>query len=88
MGVARTRFFPAAATDRGHGREELRTLEAVTLTAWLAYPHAAQALRITGRIWPLCPPDGRVPAATARRAYIASEIRYQVAVDKAQLGVA
>src|SRR5580704_17845472 len=27
--------------------KELRTLETVTLTAWLAYPHTAQALRIS-----------------------------------------
>jgi hypothetical protein len=46
---------PAAAShhDRGHGREEQRALQAVTVTAGLAFPHAAQALRITRRIWPL-----------------------------------
>jgi predicted transposase YbfD/YdcC len=46
---------PAAARsrDRGHGREEQRTLQAVTVTAGLAFPHAAQALRITRRTRPL-----------------------------------
>jgi predicted transposase YbfD/YdcC len=42
---------PAAARhrDRGHGREETRTLQAVTVTAGLAFPRAAQALRVTRR---------------------------------------
>jgi predicted transposase YbfD/YdcC len=46
---------PAAASHhgRGHGREEQRTLQAVTVTAGLAFPHAAQALRVTRRIRPL-----------------------------------
>jgi predicted transposase YbfD/YdcC len=46
---------PVAAThhDRGHGREERRTLQAVTVTAGLAFPHAAQALRVTRRTRPL-----------------------------------
>ncbi len=39
--------------DRGHGREEYRTLQAATVTAGLAFPHAAQALRITRRTRPL-----------------------------------
>ena len=39
--------------NRGHGREEHRTLRAVTVTAGLAFPHAAQAIRITRRIRPL-----------------------------------
>jgi predicted transposase YbfD/YdcC len=50
---------PAAAhsRNRGHGREERRTLQAVTVTAGLAFPHAAQALRITRRTRPL--PGGK-----------------------------
>jgi predicted transposase YbfD/YdcC len=46
---------PAAARhhNRGHGRQEQRTLQAVTVTAGLAFPHAAQALRITRRSRPL-----------------------------------
>jgi predicted transposase YbfD/YdcC len=39
--------------DRGHGREEQRTLQAATVTAGLAFPHAAQAIRITRRTRPL-----------------------------------
>jgi predicted transposase YbfD/YdcC len=39
--------------DRGHGREEHRTLKAATVAAGLAFPHAAQALRITRRTRPL-----------------------------------
>ena len=38
---------------RGHGREEHRTLQAATVAAGLAFPHAAQALRITRRTRPL-----------------------------------
>jgi predicted transposase YbfD/YdcC len=38
--------------DRGHGREEHRALQAVTIAAGLAFPHAAQAIRITRRIRP------------------------------------
>jgi predicted transposase YbfD/YdcC len=50
---------PAAAShhDRGHGRQEQRTLQAVTVTAGLNFPHAAQALRITRRTRPL--PGGK-----------------------------
>jgi predicted transposase YbfD/YdcC len=46
---------PAAASQRsrGHGRQEHRTLQAVTVTAGLAFPHAAQALRVTRRTRPL-----------------------------------
>ena len=46
---------PAAAShrNRGHGRQEHRTLQAVTVTACLAFPHAAQALRVTRRTRPL-----------------------------------
>src|SRR5450759_4010219 len=39
--------------DRGHGREEHRTLKAVTVAAGLAFPHAAQAICLTRRIRPL-----------------------------------
>jgi predicted transposase YbfD/YdcC len=39
--------------DRGHGREEHRTLQAATVAAGLAFPRAAQALRVTRRIRPL-----------------------------------
>jgi predicted transposase YbfD/YdcC len=38
---------------RGHGRDEHRTLKAVTVAAGLAFPHAAQAIAITRRIRPL-----------------------------------
>ena len=46
---------PAAASQRGrgHGRDEVRTLQAVTVTAGLAFPRAAQALRVTRRTRPL-----------------------------------
>ena len=46
---------PAAAShrDRGHGRQEYRALQAVTVTAGLAFPHAAQALRLTRKTRPL-----------------------------------
>jgi predicted transposase YbfD/YdcC len=39
--------------ERGHGRQEHRTLKAATVAAGLAFPHAAQALRITRRTRPL-----------------------------------
>jgi predicted transposase YbfD/YdcC len=32
---------------RGHGRIERRTVKAVTVTAGIAFPHAAQAIQIT-----------------------------------------
>jgi predicted transposase YbfD/YdcC len=38
---------------RGHGRQEHRALQAATVTAGLAFPHAAQALRVTRRTRPL-----------------------------------
>ena len=38
---------------RGHGREEYRTLKAAAVAAGLAFPHAAQAIRVTRRIRPL-----------------------------------
>jgi predicted transposase YbfD/YdcC len=49
------RQIPAAATqrDRGHGREEHRTLKAATVAAGLCFPHAMQALRVTRRTRPL-----------------------------------
>ncbi len=40
--------------DRGHGRDEHRTLQAATVAAGLAFPHAAQAIRVTCRIRLLC----------------------------------
>jgi predicted transposase YbfD/YdcC len=39
--------------DRGHGRHEQRTLKAATVAAGLAFPHAAQAIRVTRRIRPI-----------------------------------
>ena len=39
--------------DRGHGRDEHRTLKAATIAAGLAFPHAAQAIRVTRRVRPL-----------------------------------
>jgi predicted transposase YbfD/YdcC len=39
--------------SRGHGRDEHRTLQAVSLATGLAFPHAAQAIRVTRRIRPL-----------------------------------
>ena len=49
------RQIPVLARQRnqGHGREEHRTLKAVTVTAGLAFPHAAQAICITRRTRPL-----------------------------------
>jgi predicted transposase YbfD/YdcC len=49
------RNIPAGARqrDRGHGREEHRTLKAAAVAAGLAFPHAAQAIRLTRRIRPL-----------------------------------
>jgi hypothetical protein len=43
------RQVPAGARqhDRGHSRDEHRTLKAVTVAAGLAFPHAAQAIAIT-----------------------------------------
>jgi predicted transposase YbfD/YdcC len=37
------------STDRGHGRIENRTVKVLTITAGIAFPHAAQALQITRR---------------------------------------
>ena len=49
------RRIPVAARqhDRGHGREEHRTLKAAAVAAGLAFPHAAQAICLTRRIRPL-----------------------------------
>jgi predicted transposase YbfD/YdcC len=46
------RQVPAGASqhDRGHGRDEHRTLKAVTVAAGLAFPHAGQAIAVTRRI--------------------------------------
>ena len=38
---------------RRHGREEYRTLQAVTVAAGLLFPHAAQAIRVTRRARPV-----------------------------------
>jgi len=35
--------------ERGHGRTERRTLKVTSVAAGLAFPHAAQAIRITRR---------------------------------------
>jgi hypothetical protein len=45
-------------TDRGHGREERRTLKAATVAAGLAFPYAAQAIRVTRRIRPCLAGNG------------------------------
>ncbi|MEU8104481.1 ISAs1 family transposase [Nonomuraea muscovyensis] len=36
--------------DRGHGREERRTLKALTVKAGLLFPHAVQAIQIKRRV--------------------------------------
>ena len=41
------------ASERGHGRAERRTLKVTAVAAGLAFPHAAQALRIVRRRRPL-----------------------------------
>ena len=45
------RNIPAGCTQ--HGREEHRTLQVTAVAAGLAFPHAAQAIRLTRRIRPL-----------------------------------
>jgi predicted transposase YbfD/YdcC len=54
------RQIPAAATqrDRGHGRQEHRTLKAPTVAAGPCFPHAMQALRVTRRTRPLSGGNG------------------------------
>ena len=49
------RHVPVAcqAREKGHGRAERRTLKVTTVAAGLAFPHAAQALRIVPRRRPL-----------------------------------
>ena len=49
------RHIPAGRRQRGrgHGREEHRTLQAATVAAGLAFPHAVQAIRLTRRIRPI-----------------------------------
>jgi predicted transposase YbfD/YdcC len=49
------RRIPVAARqhNRGHGRQEQRTLKATAVAAGLAFPHAAQALCLTRQIRPL-----------------------------------
>ena len=42
-----------AARERGHGRAERRTVKVTAVAAGLAFPHAAQALRIVRRRRPL-----------------------------------
>jgi len=46
------RTIPAADRQRhrGHGRMESRTIKTATVTAGLAFPHAAQAIAITRRV--------------------------------------
>jgi predicted transposase YbfD/YdcC len=39
--------------DRGHGRQEHRTLQAATITVGLAFPHAEQAICLTRQARPL-----------------------------------
>jgi predicted transposase YbfD/YdcC len=53
------RHIPASDRqhDRGHGREDNRTLQAATVAGGLAFPRAAQAIRITRRTRPL--PGGK-----------------------------
>ncbi|GGL42270.1 ISAs1 family transposase [Planomonospora parontospora] len=40
--------------ERGHGREEQRTLKTVTVKAGLGFPHAVQALQIKRQVRSLC----------------------------------
>jgi predicted transposase YbfD/YdcC len=49
------RNIPAGHTqrDRGHGRDEHRTLQVTAVATGIAFPHAAQAIRLTRRIRPL-----------------------------------
>jgi len=41
------------STETGHGRREIRTLKAVTITAGIGFPHAAQAVQITRKTRPI-----------------------------------
>jgi len=49
------RHIPVASRqhNRGHGRQEHRTLKAAAVAAGLAFPHAAQAICLTRQIRPL-----------------------------------
>jgi predicted transposase YbfD/YdcC len=49
------RRIPVASRqhDRGHGRQEHRTLKAAAVAAGLGFPHAAQALCLTRQVRPL-----------------------------------
>lgn len=47
------RNIPVSHRQHGHGREERRSLQAATVAAGLAFPHAAQAIRVTRRGRPL-----------------------------------
>ncbi len=71
-------------TGRGHGRIEKRTVKAVTVTAGLLFPHAAQAIQITRRTRRISERKWRtetsyaitsLPAAQARPAQLAEWIR-------------
>jgi hypothetical protein len=43
--------------DRGHGRTEIRTLKAVSVSQF-GFPHAAQVLRVTRKTRTLTPAPG------------------------------
>ena len=69
---------------RAHGRAERRTVKAVSVTAGLAFPHAAQAIQITRRTRRLASRKWRtetsyaitsLPASQARPAQLAAWIR-------------
>ncbi|HEY6275748.1 MAG TPA: ISAs1 family transposase [Streptosporangiaceae bacterium] len=69
---------------RAHGRAEKRTIKAVTVTAGLAFPHAAQAIQITRRTRRLASRKWRtetsyaitsLPASQAQPAQLAAWIR-------------
>ena len=58
------RHIPVASRqhNRGHGRQEHRTLKAAAVAVGLAFPHAAQAICLTRQIRPL--DGGRWPTVT------------------------
>jgi hypothetical protein len=71
-------------TGRAHGRIEKRTVKAVTVTAGLIFPHAAQAIQITRRTRRINGKKWRtetsyavtlLPSAQARPAQLANWIR-------------
>ncbi len=49
------RHIPVASRqhNRGHGRQEHRTLKAAAVAVGLAFPHAAQAICLTRQVRPL-----------------------------------